>query len=182
MLHRTRVLEEHGSPPQDFSLYWSLPPNITLLISYPNWATEHKCKLMLAKSPDSAHTKTAPAGGGWGRAPRRKFWPPTRIHKVILQKTTATMVFYTLPFTSCRTHNSRERLCNDSLQLSQQTIRLRSYTHLAPQRMFISSHSHNHEYRQPLSYIQNHWTCRQIKINWLPLIQQSPKPSSVRLL
>ena len=39
----------------------------------------------------------ASGGGAEGPAPRRKFWPPTRIHKVILQETTVTMVLYTLP-------------------------------------------------------------------------------------
>jgi len=42
-----RVFEEHGSH-QKTSHSTDL---------YPNRATEHKCKLMLAKSPESAHKK-----------------------------------------------------------------------------------------------------------------------------
>jgi len=45
------------------------------------------------------HISSVGASGGGVRGPasRRKFCPPTRIDKVILQETTATMVLYTLP-------------------------------------------------------------------------------------
>jgi len=44
------ILNEHGSPAAiHFFLIPSLPPNR---------ATEPKCKLMLAKSPESAHKKS----------------------------------------------------------------------------------------------------------------------------
>ena len=54
-------------------------------------------------------------GGGQGASiPRIKFWPPNQDPSSIkiLQKTTGTMVLYNI--TSCRTHNLRERLCNNN--------------------------------------------------------------------
>ena len=64
------------------------------------------CCTTLKHTSFMQETAPAPAGGGGrvqeGLAPRRKFWPPTRIYKVILQETTATTVLYTLPAVEVR--------------------------------------------------------------------------------
>ena len=60
--------------------------------------------IVVAKVP----SKSAPAPVGDGRVDRRAWppvvnsGPPTRIHKVVLQETMATMVLYTLPAVEVR--------------------------------------------------------------------------------
>jgi len=65
--------------------------SVGILFPFPSTKFAQKCNYLICSCSAGA------SGGQLPPGPRKKFCPPTRIHKLILQETTATMVLYTLP-------------------------------------------------------------------------------------